>query len=130
MFSGSLFTIRFNAHCQCVDAWINAGKSNGFDATKKKKKKDARRELEGTKREGKSKEEDKNCGISQITTWHVFISCCKRHVFISWCKSSVLHQLQTEFKTLEIKSLFSQIFTYLCHFYSITIDHYMRNKLK
>ena len=58
MFSGSLFTFRFNAHCHCVDAWISAGKSNGFDAMEKekKKKKDARRESsEGTKRETKSK---------------------------------------------------------------------------
>ena len=45
MFSGSLFTFRFNAHCHCVDAWISAGKSIGFDTMGiKKKKKDMRRE--------------------------------------------------------------------------------------
>ena len=38
------------------------------------------RVIEGTERE-KSKEEDKNCESSQITTWHVFIG---------WRKSSVL----------------------------------------
>ena len=50
------------------------GKSNGFDAMEKgKKKKDARRESssEGTEGERKSKKEDKNCKKRQITTWHV-----------------------------------------------------------
>ena len=77
LFSGSIFTFRFNAHCHCVDAWISAGKSNGFDAMEKekrfKKKEDSGRESYRGNRERKSKEEDKNCEISQITTWHVFI---------------------------------------------------------
>ena len=67
LFSGSLFTFRFNAHCHCVDAWISAGKSIGFDAMeKRKKKKDMRREsYRGNReRERKSKEEDKNCEIT------------------------------------------------------------------
>ena len=70
------------------------GKSNGFDAMEKgKKKKDARRESsEGTERETKSKKEDKNCEKKQITTWHVFIG---------WRKSNVLCQFRTEFKFKE-----------------------------
>ena len=72
------------------------GKSNGFDAMekgKKKKKRDARRESsEGTDRETKSKKEDNNCEKKQITTWHVFIG---------WRKSNVLCQFQTEFKFKE-----------------------------
>ena len=99
LFSSSLFTFRFNAHCHCVDAWISAGKSNGFDAMEKekKKKKDARSESsEGTERERKSQEEDKNWEISQITMWHVFIG---------WRKSSVLRQFRTEFKLILIFDL-------------------------
>ena len=38
-----------------------------------KKKEDSGRESYRGNRERKSKEEDKNCEISQITTWHVFI---------------------------------------------------------
>ena len=76
------------------------GKSNGFNAMEKgKKKKDARRESsEGTERETKSKKEDKNCEKRQITTWHVFIG---------WRKSIVLRQLQTEFKLILIYELMS-----------------------
>ena len=77
MFSGSLFTFRFNAHCHCVDAWISAGKSIGFDAMEKKKKRHEKRELQREQRERKSKEENKNY---EITTWHVFISWRKRSV--------------------------------------------------
>ena len=89
LFSSSLFTFRFNAHCHCVDAWISEGKSIGFDAMKKKKKKTwEERVTKGTERERKHKEEDKNC---EITTWHIFIG---------WCKSSVLRQLLIEFKLL------------------------------
>jgi len=57
------------------------GKSNGFDAMKKKKKNARRESYRGNGEREKSKEEDKNCESSQITTWHVFIG---------WCKSSVL----------------------------------------
>ena len=53
LFSGSLFTFRFNAHCHCVDAWISAGKSIGFDAMEKKKekKRHEKRELQREQRE-------------------------------------------------------------------------------
>ena len=58
MFSSSLFTFRFNAHCHCVDAWISAGKSNGVDAMEKEKKKKKMRE-ERVQRERREKESPK-----------------------------------------------------------------------
>ena len=58
MFSSSLFTFRFNAHCHCVDAWISAGKSNGFDAMEKGEKKKKMRE-ERVQRERREKESPK-----------------------------------------------------------------------
>ena len=59
MFSSSLFTFRFNAHCHCVDAWISAGKSNGFDAMENKKKKKKMQE-ERVQRERREKQNPKN----------------------------------------------------------------------
>ena len=97
LFSGSLFNFRFKCPFPLHWCMDQCGEEQWIWCYGKGEKKYARRESsEGTERERKSQEEDKNWEISQITMWHVFIG---------WRKSSVLRQFRTEFKLILIFDL-------------------------